>query len=195
MNAALFEPLERDDLIHHVLIPEIAVSLTRQDLGSRGEGQDGRDLAIRIVKESREYGQARFGEVDMIAATPLLASSKEPDPQLVHVLSDDSDESDVERTGRSRPITENAEDEDEFDDFPGSFAPEQLVQAVEVFDPPLAVTRPTKAKPPTLASWVHQQGRQATKQEPSYVTTRPDRPPPKARNKATLGMRIAYPTN
>ncbi len=213
-DSTLFQPLEKDDLIHHVLIPEVAVSLTRQDLGPQGKGREGRNLAIQIVKESREYGQATFGEAEM-TLMPLMANLFEGKSQPVFIVSDDSD---VERFTLSRPIDQNDDDEDDFDRSLGSLAPEQLVEAVKAYDPPRPAAQAVKARP-VLAAWVETPGTKTTKpfKRPSNPSTAlpsrtqqddgqfwrpplpaplpdPDQPGPvrKARTKTTLGMRTTY---
>jgi hypothetical protein len=55
------QPLNQQIWVDNVFVIEVAVLLIQQDIAHPGQPFGDRELALRILRESRDYGRLRFG--------------------------------------------------------------------------------------------------------------------------------------
>lgn len=79
--SAEMSPLTTTEFIVHVLVPEAAIMLVQEDLRSTGEGRKGREIAIKVLKQSVQYGLVRFGSSSLTPGD-LLATQRTASPDV-----------------------------------------------------------------------------------------------------------------
>jgi hypothetical protein len=135
-------PLDAQSYMRRVLLPEVATALIEVDM------KCGRDEALEILQESRQYGLAVFAIQDCTDEEMGMASSQAGGDEEEEVLELDSQESSEESEKGDKAASIVLSDEDDDDDLPDLIS---SLPAKRVFTRDLFSQRPRNLRKPSRA--------------------------------------------